>query len=67
MRKNVICYAWSLMGVLRPWRTSVFRGSENGCVQCHPVCLRRRTSANTAGGGGGDPAGGFPDQFEKNE
>ena len=67
MRKNVICYAWSLMGALCPWHTSVFRGTESRCVFRHPVCLRRRTSANTAGGGGGDPVGGFPDQFEKNE
>ena len=22
--KNMVCYAWSLMGVLRPWRTWVF-------------------------------------------
>ena len=65
MLKNVICYAWSLMGIFCPWRTSFFRGWKKECVSRHPVSLRRRTFANSSGGGGGDPRGGFPDQSEK--
>ena len=65
MLKNVICYAWSLMGALRPWRTSFFRGWKKECVSRHPVSLRRRIFANSSGGGGGDPVGGSPTNSKK--